>query len=400
MDNQHPKLKKALPLIWAKRYMILIVVIVISGLVGSAFALATQAVTALRLSHPTFLFGLPFGAMMITFVYKRADMEKDSGTIGVLSAAQNGYRVPLRQGVLIFFAATLSHTFGASVGRVGTSVQLGGCIGNQCGKWVLHDEKETAILMMAGISGVFSAFFGTPLAGIFIGIELLAYKRSAFSALLPCALSSIGARLISTAFGIKAPIHITPETPLLETRSVLFIALTAALCGLMAWVYYSTLSFGRMALARLLKNVYAKAFLGGCLLLFLTFVFGFETQPFNGIGGAGIEAALYGEITDYSFLWKLLFTALSLSIGYKGGEVYPAVFIGATLGSFIGNLLSFHPGFLAAIGITALVSGILKAPLTALFLAIEFFGPKALPFYLIAVLISLLCSGRGGIYRA
>lgn len=385
-------------LIW--RYIFIVLMTVVSGLVGGAFSLATLGVTELRLSHPYILFLLPFGGMAVTLLYKITDFSEDGGVVRVIDTIEGNNDTPFRMAPLIFSAATLSHLCGASVGRVGTSLQLGGSLANTVSKLFKIDEKERNILMLSSMSGVFSAFFGTPLAGTVLSIELLGIRGFAYHALVPCIISSFGARAVSSQMGVASPHFTIQSIPQINPHTIAIVALASALGGLVAMIYYRSLSFSRVRLGLLIKNPYLRGFLGGVVLLLLTYIWGFEAQTYNGIGAELIKSAMEGNVNDLSFVWKILFTALSVGIGYKGGEVYPAIFVGAAFGSAMGVFLGFYPSFLAAICIICLFTGILKCPLASLLISFEFFGGGGTLLFLIAVVISYFTSGKGGIYRA
>lgn len=385
-------------LIWL--YIFVIIMTVLSGLLGSAFSFATLGVTSLRLTYPWFLFLLPFGGMAVTFLYKIADFSEDGGVVRIIDTIRGDNDTPFRMAPLIFSAATISHLCGASIGRVGTSLQLGGSVANTISKLFKIDEKHRNILMLCSMSGVFSAFFGTPLAGSILSIELLGIRGFAYHALIPCIISAFGARAISHYMGVPSPNFIISGIPEIGFHALILVAFVSAIAGLVAMLYYTSLSFFRIRLGLLIKNPYIRGFIGGCVLLFLTYLWGFEAQTYNGIGAALIKTAMEGNVSDLSFLWKILFTAISVGIGYKGGEVYPAIFVGATFGSALGAVLGFYPSFLAAICIICLFTGILKCPIASLFLSYEFFGANGTLLFVIAIAISYFTSGRGGIYRS
>ncbi len=133
---------------------------VIVGVIASIFALGINGAASLRAAHPQVIFAMPLAAVVICFFYERFD--RSEGTDTILMAARQDEEVPANLAPLIFGSTILSHFVGASVGREGAALQMGGCIGDQMGKTLRMDQKSRSLLVMAGMSAAFSALFGTP----------------------------------------------------------------------------------------------------------------------------------------------------------------------------------------------------------------------------------------------
>ena len=336
------------------------------GAVASIFARGIDAGTAFRESHPWVIFLMPVGAVLIVFFYQKFD--RSEGTDTVLLAVTRSESVPGTMAPLIFCSTITSHFLGASVGREGAALQIGGCIGDEMGKRLHFHESARRIMVMAGMSAAFSALFGTPLAATVIAMEishvgLLQYDALVFT--LPLSVSTF---------------------------------VLAFLCALVSILF--VVALGRIpALARKIPaQPIIRAALVACILLGMTLLSG--GQFYNGAGGHVITECLHGEkVPVYAFLVKILFTAVSIAAGFKGGEIVPSLFIGATFGSVVGPLLGLPSGLAAAIGMGCLFCCVTNCPLGTLLICFEMFGFEGWPYYLLAIAIAYTVSGNYGLYH-
>ncbi len=373
---------------------------VIVGLVAGAFGYCLGFVTSLRTSYPLLLLGLPFGAVVIVFLYKFILKHRDPGTNLVLSAIQSDEKLPLRMAPLIFISTVITHLFGGSAGREGAALQLGGSIGGGLGDlFHLHSKDDKNIMIMCGMSAAFSALFGTPMAAAVFSMEVVSVGIMHYAALLPCAISSLIARQIALhLFGIEASSFTLLEMPSFTFVSAFQIALLAVLCGFVSILFCIVLHQSSHLMSHFLKNAYVRALVGGSMLLLLTALVG--NQTYNGTGTAMIAACISGEMHSAAFALKIIFTALTLACGYKGGEIIPTFFIGAAFGSLFGNILGFSPSLCAAVGMGALFCGVTNCPLTSLLICFELFGFEGAAFFLLAIGFSYTVSGYYGLYSS
>ena len=123
-----------------------------------------------------------------------------------------------------------------------------------------------------------------------------------------------------------------------------------------------------------------------------------RNQDYLGIGTDVIGRALAGDAVWYAFLMKILFTAVTLGGGFKGGEIVPSFFIGAVFGCCFGQIAGISPSFCASVGMVALFCGVTNCPLASLMIGIELFGAGGAPYYFMAIAISYLLSGYYGLY--
>ncbi len=371
----------------------------ITGFVGGSFGYLFEKVTSFRLANSYMLYFLPIGAVMIVFFYRLILKDKDPGTNLVISAIRSNDRIPLRMTPLIYFSTLLTHLIGGSAGREGAALQMGGSIGNSIGRlFHIKKQEDKNVLIMCGMSGAFSALFGTPIAATIFSMEVVSVGIMHYAALLPCAVSALIARGIALSiFGITAPEYTITSIPTFSIKTGVIISIFAILVGLLSILFCVTLHKTNELFSKI-NNIYVRALVGGSLLLILTLLIG--SQDYNGAGTNMIAACINGEITNVAFLLKIIFTAITLACGYKGGEIVPSFFIGAAFGSFFGNLIGFSPSLCAAVGMGALFCGATNCPITSLLICFELFGFEGTPYFLLAIGFSYVISGYYSLYSS
>ena len=366
------------------------------GVVASIFARGIDAATELRAAHPWVIFLMPVGAALIVFFYQKFD--RSEGTDTVLLAVTRSESVPGTMAPLIFGSTITSHFLGASVGREGAALQIGGCIGDELGKRLHFPDGARRIMVMSGMSAAFSALFGTPLAATVVAMEISYVGLLQYDALVPCVIAALPAYYISGMLGVeKHPWGLSGVAPF-TLRFAISTFVLAILCALVSVLF--VVALGRIpAIARKipLKPV-PRAAVVALILLGMTLLSG--GQFYNGAGGHVITECLQGEsVPFYAFLVKILFTAVSIAAGFKGGEIVPSLFIGATFGSIVGPLLGLPSGLAAAIGMGCLFTCVTNCPLGTLLICFEMFGFEGWPYYLLAIAIASTVSGNYGLYH-
>lgn len=370
----------------------------IIGAVGTLFYYCMKNATDLRASYPWLIFLLPVGGLLIVGAYRIMHNDKDTGTNLVLSAIHSGEQIPLKMAPSIFVATVLTHLFGGSAGREGAALQLGGSIGHTLGRQLRFDEKDQHIMIMCGMSAAFSALFGTPLAAAVFSMEVVSVGIMHYSALVPCAISSLVAQGVALWFNIQ-PEHFTIGLiPDFSLGTAAQTALLAILCAGVSVLFCVTLHTSEHLYQKYMKNPYLRVAAGGVFVIVLTLMVG--SQDYNGAGMQVIERCFENEFVPYAFLLKILFTAVTLGAGYKGGEIVPSFFIGATFGSLVGSLMGLSPALTAAIGMGAVFCGVTNCPITSLFICFELFGFEGMPYFLLSIAISYMLSGYYGLYRS
>ncbi len=370
----------------------------IVGICGVAFYYGLSFVTILRGQHPWLIYLLPVGGVIIVALYNLCKNEKDTGTNLVISAIHSGDELPFRMAPLIFISTIITHLCGGSAGREGAALQMGGSIGNSIGKFFRFDEKDSHVMIMCGMSAAFSALFGTPMAAAIFSMEMVSVGIMYYTALVPCVISSLVAHGIAIYFGCSNELFLIDLVPTFGIVNAIKISILAALCALVSILFCVAMHRTEELYKRFLKNPYFRAFIGGCIVLVLTLLVG--NQNYNGTGINIIEQCLDGSVRPEAFLLKILFTALTLGAGYKGGEIVPAFFTGAAFGCLFGNLLGFSPTLCTAVGMCSVFCGVTNSPITALLISFELFGYDGMPYFLLAVSFSYMFSGYFGLYRS
>ncbi len=366
------------------------------GVIGALFAKCISFVTEFRLAHRWVIFCLPFGAVLILWLYRILHDEKDGGTNLVIEAIHADENIPLRMSPLIFVSTVLSHFCGASVGREGAALQLGGSIGNNIGKLFRFTDTDRKTMIMVGMSGVFSALFGTAMSASIFSMEMVSVGIMHYAALAPCVICSLTARAVAARLGVPAPFYVIESIPSLSIPAVLHVAVLSSLAGVLSAFFCICLHKGHKISERLMPNKSLRALILGSSLLALTLLVG--DQTYNGAGGSYIAACLLGQERPLGFLLKILFTVISLSAGYKGGEIVPSFFIGASFGALYGGICGISPGLCAAIGMGSVFCGVTNCPISSFLICLELFGFEGSPYFLLACALSFLTSGYHGLY--
>ncbi len=369
---------------------------VVVGGIGILFHFSIQWAGETRERFPALLWLLPLGGLFIVWLYRISGLQKDEGTNFVLLSVRGGKPLRLRTAPLIFVSTVITHLFGGSSGREGAALQIGGSVSSKIGSAMHLDDKDARILTMCGMSAAFSALFGTPLAAAVFSMEVISVGVMYYSAIVPCVLASVIASGLSALCGIPASRYVLSGIPGLSPLPVLQVLALAALCALVSMLF--CLIMHRMPgwYAALLPNPYLRAVMGGVLVILLTYTVG--SGDYNGAGTEGIARAMAGEARPEAFLLKMLFTAVTLCAGYKGGEIVPVFFVGATFGNVAGGLLGLDPSLGAGLGMMAVFCGVTNCPLTSLLLGIELFGTGPLLYVALAVAVSYMLSGYYGLY--
>lgn len=383
-------------------YLLILTIIIgiLTGIIGGVFGRATLIATSLRLKSPVFLLLLPVGAIPITVMYKYANNIKDDGANIFLKALNNNKHIPIKIFPIVFVSAIFSHLCGASVGRTGSTLQLGGSFGQFISDKLKLNKDQKNLVLMCSVSGVFSSMFGTPLTGTFFSAELAVIGKLPFKALPFTFISSFLARYVGYLLGVPNQHHTILEIPIINIKSIVLTGLIAVVGGLISLAYCYLLKDLRIVIWKKSKNYYVLCVLFGIILLVLTYCLPGEFQDYNGLGNEAIKRAFNGEVLLFAFALKLLMTSISFIAGYKGGEIYPAVFIGTTLGSALGNIFGFYPSFCAGIGLSAMFCGITNCPISTFILCLELFGTNGAVFFLIASIMSYICSTKKSLYKS
>ena len=367
------------------------------GPLGGAFGLALNWANATRGAHPWLLYLLPVAGLVIVFLYHRFDPDGGGSTNQIFVSVREHKPLTLRTAPLIFVSTVATHLFGGSSGREGAALLLGGSVSGQLGRALRLENRDCRLMTMCGMAGAFSAIFGTPLAATIFTLEVVDVGSMQYAALLPCLVSALLGVFISGKMGLAPEAFVlqaeAAPTPDNLVRVIILGALLAALSIFFCELLHVTPKLYR----KFFPNIYLRVAAGGVLIIALTKLLG--TTDYNGAGAAVIEAAIDGEAVPYAFLLKMLFTALTLGAGFKGGEIVPIFFTGATFGCVAAPLLGLPPQLGAALGMVALFCGCTNSPLASICLAIEVFGGQCVSLFALACAVSYMLSSYFSLYR-
>ncbi len=369
---------------------------ILGGLLGTAFHMSVDYVTEQREHHSWFLYLLPLGGLLIAAMYHRFRSCGNLDTKRVFQAVKEDKDVPLVMIPLIFIGTVITHAFGGSAGREGAALQLGGSMGYNVGQALKQEEQDKKLMVMAGMSSVFSALFGTPFTAAIFSVEVTRRGKWKFSGLFPCVIASLVAFLVAQFFGVEPVRFLMPEFTYnvhLIWQVLLLAVLCAGVCILFALALHKTEHFGK----KLIKHSHLRALIGGLIIIALTLLV--KTTDYNGAGMGVIENAILGTANYEAFLLKILFTAITVAAGFKGGEIVPTFFIGATFGCVMGALLGLPAGVGACLGFVALFSGMTKCPVAAFLLAMEVFDIGGILLFIPMIVITWILSGKLGLYQ-
>lgn len=394
------KFKSALNYVrtFIKWLIISVVTGTVGGLVGTLFHVSIDFVTELRSQNTWILFFMPIGGLIIVFLYKVTKMWDNGGTNNIINSVKEKETVPFKLAPLIFISTVITHLVGGSSGREGAALQLGGSIGAQSAKFFRQDKMNKNIVIMCGMSSVFSALFGTPITATVFAIEVISVGIMYYAGLVSCIFSALTAYVIAKSFGVT-PVHFTVTgIPALGFSVVIKIIVLAALCAVVSIIFCVSMRKTALFGKKLIKNDYFRAVIGGIIVILLTLLVG--TYDYNGAGMNIVQRAIDGKANWYDFILKIIFTAVTLAAGFKGGEIVPTFFVGATFGCVCGSLLGLDPGFSAALGLTTLFCGVVNCPFAAFLLAIEIFGAEGIIYYAMVSGIGYMLSGYYGLYSS
>lgn len=369
----------------------------ISGLVGSAFHLTVDLVTGVRTNNSWLIYLMPVGGILIAAIYRLTKMEGE-GTNNVIESIYKGEKVPTLLIPVIFVSTAITHLVGGSAGREGAALQIGGGIGSKIGRFLGLDEKDMPIVTLCGMSAVFSALFGTPLTATIFALEVISVGILHYSAFIPCLVASMVAYAISRLLGI-APTQFAVTMEPLDVLMILRVVILAVICAVVSIVFCVAVHKTEELASEKLKNSFLRAAVGGAVIVALTLLVG--SRAYNGAGTDIIASALNdGVCPNWAFFWKIVFTVVTIGCGFKGGEIVPTFFIGATLGCVVGPALDLPASFAAAIALVAVFCGAVNCPIASIILSVEMFGSSEIIYFALACGISYMLSGYFGLYSS
>ena len=375
------------------------VVGVLSGSASAFFLVALEWATDTRVAHAWLLWLLPVAGFATGWVYYRIGKTVEGGNNLLIDEIHDPKTVvPKRMGPLILVATVVTHLFGGSAGREGTAVQMGGALADRVTHAFKLGREDRRVMLMAGIAAGFSSVFGTPLAGTIFGLEVLAIGRLRYDALLACLMSAVVADQVTRLWGVHHTIYTIPFVPNVSVSGFVSAVIAGVVFGLVGMLFATTTHAASAWIKRSIGYPPLRPVVGGAIVAAAALLL--HTPQYLGLGIPTIVSAFAQPLPAYDFAGKFAFTVVTLASGFKGGEVTPLFYIGATLGNALAYVLSLPFPVLAGLGFVAVFAGAANTPIASTIMAIELFGSPIGVYAAIACTVAYLFSGHVGIYRA
>ncbi len=383
--------------VFARRTALSVLIGLLCGGLGGLFHYVVDLSSGMFHAHGWLLYLLPLAGMAIVWLYHRAGIFQDKGANLVLASLRTGETVPARVAPLIFAGTVLTQLCGGSAGREGAALQIGAGTAT-CFNRVFHLEGKSANRMtMCGMSALFAAVFGTPITAALFSMEVSAVGVLHYAALYPCLVSSITAWEVSRYLGTTGVTMPAIPLPSPDVGTLFRVLALTLACAAVSILFLEVMHLAGRLYRRVFDGKpYRRAAVGGLLVAAATVLLG--TRDYNGAGMEVAVAAVGGQAASWAFLLKILLTALTIGAGYKGGEIVPAFFIGATFGCAAGPWLGLDPGLAAAIGLIALFCSVVNCPVASMLLSVELFGGTRLWMFAVVCGVSYLMSGYSTLY--
>lgn len=373
----------------------------IVGVIASGFAYVISWVTEFRVEHPLMLLGLPVGGILVAFLYKMSGQENNTGTNMVLDTIRTPKaEMPTVIATLILIATTVTHLFGGSSGREGAALQFGASVGSTFGRVLNLNESDRKIIMLSGMSAAFAALFGTPMAAAIFPMEVTSVGIMYYSALVPCVFSAFIGEYVSVLLKVRTlriP-YLIDEVPSFYSANcmkAIFLAVCFAAAGALFCIMLHRTAH---LFQKWFPNQYLRVFVGGASVILLAMLL--RTTDYLGLGETILKDSFVNVQSPERFLLKMIFTCLTLSTGFKGGEIVPSLFIGATLGSALSPILGLSANLCAGCGMVGVFCAVTNCPVSSMLIAAELFGFTGMSYYCIVIAVSYLISGYRSLYQA
>jgi len=372
----------------------------LTGSTSAVFLWTLEWATNYREANQWIIWLLPVAGFVIGLSYHYYGESVVKGNNLLLEEFHNPKKViPFKMAPLVFLGTILTHLFGGSAGREGTAVQVGGAIADQFTKLFKLNNLDRKIILIAGISAGFASVFGTPLAGAIFALEVMVIGRIKFDAIIPSFLAAVFATYFCDVWQISHHTHYTISTiTALTPTSILWALLAGIIFGLASMLFSKSTHFWGVLFKKQVKYAPLRPVIGGIVIAVIVYLMG--TTKYIGLGVPTIVDAFNIDLNSYDFILKILFTSFTLGAGFKGGEVTPLFYIGATLGNALVWFIPLPMGLLAGMGFVAVFAGATNTPIACTIMGIELFGIESGVFIALACITSYLFSGHTGIYTA
>jgi H+/Cl- antiporter ClcA len=386
-------------LLTLKWIFICVLIGIFSGSASAFFLVSLEWVTQFRESHNWILWLLPMGGLSIGLIYHYLGKDVVKGNNLLLEEYENPQKsIPLKMAPMVLIGTLITHLFGGSAGREGTAVQMCGAIADQFTGLFKLDASDRKTLIILGISAGFASVFGTPLAGALFALEILYFSTISLKSSILSFLVAYIAYFTVDFWQVKHTHYNIPVVPDITINTFAWVILAGVLFGLTSMLFSRTTHFWGRLFSKMISYAPLRPFVGGIILAVAVFFIG--TTKYIGLGIPTIVNAFSTTNASYDFLLKILFTGFTLGAGFKGGEVTPLFFIGATLGSALSLIVPLPIAFLAGLGFVAVFSGATHTPIACTIMGMELFGIESGVYIGITCLIAYFSSGSIGIYHS
>ncbi len=369
----------------------------VCGVVGAIFHHTIDYVTEIREGHGWLICLMPLGGMLIVYLYRFAGLHNQPGTNTIIRSVRQQERVSRMLAPAIFLATVITHFVGGSSGREGAALQIGGSLATALGRLMKVDKKDMSLLVMCGMTAVFSALFGTPLTATIFSMEVVSVGTFYYAALVPCLCSGLVAYFTAQVLGCHSVTYNLNTVMVMDAHNFVYLLGLSVCIAVVSIVFVALMHKSHQLFEKWFTSPYLRVWAGSAILLILVVLFGTD---YLGAGMNVVDKAIYEQVRPYDFVLKALFTAITIGCGFKGGEIVPTFFIGATLGYTVGGFIGVDPHLAAALGMVGLFCCVINSPITSLILAVEIFGSaNLLPFAIVIAFCNVL-SGYASLYQA
>lgn len=399
------------------RWTLLVLPVAVAvGAMVALFLWLLDLATRTRWENMWLIFLLPLAGVFIHLLYKYWGKNAEAGNNLIMDEIHKpGGGIPFRMAPLVLATTVITHLFGGSAGREGTAVQMGGSMAAFLAKKLHLQQEDKRILLLCGMAAGFGAVFGTPVTGAIFALEVLAIGRIKYDALIPCLIASLVADITCSSFPIHhthysiAPL-VTGRTALpyvhFDLRLLMIVIAAGVLFGLASFLFAELSHFIKHQSNRIFQQKWLIPVIGAVLVVGISYLLG--TFDYLGLGvhsrdeeGVSIVSSFsVGGADHFSWFWKLLLTAITLGMGFKGGEVTPLFFIGAALGNTLAVITGAPVDLVAGLGFIAVFAGATNTPLACTMMGIELFGADHVVYYAVACFTAYYFSGHSGIYQS
>lgn len=379
-----------------KWFFISIIIAFCVGSVSSLFLISLDKITLFRESHSYIILLLPLGGVIIALIYYHFGKGIEDGNNVIIDGIYNTNKsIPLKIAPFVYLGTIITHLFGGSSGREGTAIHMAGAIISQFSKIFKIYDSERKVLIISAIAAGFGSVFGTPLAGAIFALEVVLIGNIRYNAIFPAFAASILAVWVTHLWGVSYEHYVIEAEITFGLLTIIYSVLAGIIFGICSALFSKMMHLCTRLFANKIKNPLLRPIVGGIIIIIAIFLFG---RNYIGLGLGTISESFSVQMPFYVFALKVAFTILTLSCGFKGGEVTPLFFIGATLGSALTIIMPLPIALLAAMGFTAVLAGATNTPLACIVLGLEIFDIEFSVYITIACVVSYLVSGHNSIY--